>query len=87
MSWAQKNGFTTDYNKPVTTTEAGQADRVHWNKFPVAYCPVCERCFDIRQSNGKGNKANQLLKTKYLPDWFPSLDKVRQLCGECEKEK
>ncbi len=86
ISWAEKNGFTTGYNNPVTKNQTTFAERKKINNFPVAYCPECGRCFEIRQS--KGNKANGLLKPKYMPDWFPSLDKVRQLCGECvNKEK
>ena len=82
ITWAEKNGFMPNYNLPVTTKDRmAQPERIHWKKFPVEYCPVCKRAFDTRQSNGRGNKDNKLLKPKYLPDWFPQISLERSLCG------
>ena len=77
-SWAEKNGFTTGYNNPVTHDYANQAERVHRASFKVHYCPECKRCFDVKGRNWRGRK---LLKPSYLPGWYPSLDKTRSLCG------
>ena len=81
VSYAKMNGFTTGYNSQVTKDQKTVLDRKNINNFPVEFCPECERAFDTRRSNGRGNATNRLLKPKYLPSWYPTLALERALCG------
>ena len=81
ITWAEKNGFMPNYNNPVTKDRTCQPERYHKSNFPVALCTACGRAFETRQSNGKGNKNNKILKPRYMPGGFPTLDCERSLCG------
>ena len=87
ITWAEKNGFLTVYNKSVTK------DREGYNKLTVIsinYCPECERAFETKFSDGKTNGRNRLLRPKYLPEFFDKTLGLKQsLCGEtfCHNKK
>jgi len=77
VTWAEKNGFMPDYNKPLN-----QPKYFRVQNLPAAFCIECKQSFETRQSNGKKNKINKL-KTIYLPGGFPTLSLDKTVCGKC----